>query len=75
MDTGPLPPGCRARYEELLKRSNILLDKFYYGNRSEVKELLSEMEPFTAAAVVAGIIEAAEPTTKEMFQKWIKEAV
>jgi len=69
----PLPTGCRARYEAIYEKANILLDQFYYGNRKRVQEELSELPPLAAAAVVTIMLRAAQPETQKLLEQWLRE--
>lgn len=51
--SNPLPIGCAARYAEVERRADELLESFLNGNRKVVLEELESMEPRAAFAVLA----------------------
>jgi len=55
--TDPLPIGCRARHDEIERRSHFLLIQFACGHKNSVKDILLEMEPLAALAVLACMME------------------
>ena len=68
-----LPKGCRARYDELIKRANRLQEQFYLGNRSTVAEELKAMEPLAATAVFTIMLSCSHEETRQALARWISE--
>jgi len=68
----PLPKGCRARYEEIIRRAKKLMPMFINGNKNDVFNKLKEMETPTALAVLSEMMMHG-PDIREGLNRYLKE--
>ena len=68
-----LPKGCADRYLEIHWRASSLFNQFVNGNKDDVAEALSDMEPKAALAVLAVMMEKANVTVRRSMQTYLVE--
>lgn len=68
-----LPKGCRARYDEIQRRSSKLLDNFYNGNKGDVVGALEEVGTKPALAILALMLKQSTPAVRESITSYLLE--